>query len=345
MIRVGIAGFGKMGKIRAEAVLARDDMELVAIYDINHNVIEGHEEVVVCEDFDTLLQQNIDALFICAFNSVASEYTIKGLRAGCHVFCEKPPAKTVAELKKVMAVEQEEGRILKYGFNHRFHYSVMEAKKAIDSGEMGKILWMRGVYGKAGSIDYHKEWRNYRKYSGGGILMDQGIHMLDLILYFSGQTFEDNQAFLTNAHWDVEAEDNAFVMMKSQEGLIATVHSSATHWRHKFLLEIMFEKGYVNLDGILSATRSYAPEQLIIGKRANEHTTAMGKPDETNMSFEQDDSWRYEINEFAEAINGDNPMVHGRSQDALRVMTLIEDVYDKSGYYDNHEPLDSTDEG
>ncbi|MFT5926907.1 MAG: putative dehydrogenase [Candidatus Azotimanducaceae bacterium] len=336
LIRVGIAGFGKMGKIRAKAVLAHADMELVAVFDINESVLDGLADVVGCASFDDLLKQDIDALVICAFNSVASEYAAKGLQAGFHVFCEKPPAKTVAELEVVRRIEDSTGLILKYGFNHRFHYSVIEAKKIMDSGEMGNILWMRGVYGKAGSIDYHKEWRNYRQYSGGGILMDQGIHMLDLMLYFSGQKFSDVHAYLTNAHWDVEAEDNAFVMMKTKDGLISTIHSSATQWRHKFLLEIMFEHGYLNLDGILSETRSYAPERLIIGKSEKEHITyAMGKPDEIVMNFEQDDSWQLEINEFADAINGNKAVLHGRSSDAMNVMELIEAIYDQSGYYQN----------
>ena len=84
-----------------------------------------------------------------------------------------------------MEAETKSEKILKYGFNHRYHYSVIEAKKIIDTGEMGKLLWMRGVYGKAGSIDYDKNWRNFRELSGGGILIDQGIHMLDLMMFFS----------------------------------------------------------------------------------------------------------------------------------------------------------------
>ena len=179
----------------------------------------------------------------------------------------------------------------------------MEAKKLIDSGEMGKLLWLRGVYGKAGSIDYHKNWRNYQKYSGGGILIDQGIHMLDLMRYFSGQDFTHINSFVTTSFWDIEAEDNAFAIMQSDEKITAMLHSSATQWKHKFLLEMAFEEGYINLDGILSETRSYAPEKLIIGRREFEDITfAMGKPKENTIWFEYDDSWKIEINEFVEAL-------------------------------------------
>ena len=204
------------------------------------------------------------------------------LNSGLHVFCEKPPAMKLADLNKVYDAFNNSNKILKYGFNHRYHYSVMEAKKIIDSGQMGKLLWLRGAYGKAGSIDYNKNWRNYKKYSGGGILIDQGIHMLDLIRYFSGEEFNKINSYITTAYWNIKVEDNAFILMQSNNKVIASMHSSATQWRHKFLLEMCFEEGYINLDGILSTTRSYAPEKLVFGKREFEDVTfAMGKPKES----------------------------------------------------------------
>lgn len=109
---------------------------------------------------------------------------------------------------------------------------------------MGKLLWLRGVYGKAGSIDYDKNWRNYREYSGGGILIDQGIHMLDLMRYFSNQDFVHINSFVTTSYWNIEAEDNAFAIMQSNEKITAMLHSSATQWKHKFLLEMCFEGIY-----------------------------------------------------------------------------------------------------
>ena len=103
--------------------------------------------------------------------------------------------------------------LLKYGFNHRSHYSVIEAKKIIDSGKLGKLLWIRGVYGKAGSLDYHKNWRNYKKISGGGILIDQGIHMIDLMFHLSGQKFNVQHSLVSTLFWDIESEDNVFALL------------------------------------------------------------------------------------------------------------------------------------
>ncbi len=333
MIKVAIAGFGKIGQVRAKEINKNEHTELVAIYDINKpEVIDNN--IKFCESFEELLSQDIDAIFVCAFNDVLANYTTLALNAGKHVFCEKPPARTSQELKDVIKIEKSSGKILKYGFNHRYHYSVIEAKKLIESGEMGKLLWLRGVYGKAGSIDYHKNWRNYKHISGGGILIDQGIHMLDLMRYFSGQDFIHINSFVTTSFWDIEAEDNAFAIMQSNEKVTAMLHSSATQWKHKFLLEMCFEEGYVNLDGILSGTRSYAPEKLVVGKREFEDITfAMGKPKETTTWFENDDSWKLEIDEFVNAILNNKPILNGTSKDAIETLKLVERIYENSGFY------------
>ena len=333
MLKVGIAGFGKIGQLRAKELQKIESVKLVAIYDLNDVAIDD-SSLEVCASFDALLALELDAIFVCAFNNVLSEYTIKALNQGLHVFCEKPPAKNTEELKLVIAAENASGKILKYGFNHRYHYSVIEAKKIIDSGEMGKLLWMRGAYGKAGSIDYDKNWRNYREISGGGILIDQGIHMLDLMMYFSGGTFSKVNSFVTTAFWNIEAEDNAFAIMQNDDNAVAMLHSSATQWRHKFLLEMCFAEGYINLDGILSGTRSYAPEKMIVGRREFEDIThAMGKPKESTTWFEYDDSWRLEVEEFVGVVTADKTLENGTSQDAYNALKLVEDIYEHSGFY------------
>ena len=187
MIKIGIAGYGKIGQLRANILNERDDVIITGVFDpIKPKRLKSG---TFYESFDELLNSDLDAIFICGYNTVLAEYTAKSLNKGLHVFCEKPPAMKTEDLEKVFDALKSSGKVLKYGFNHRYHYSVMEAKKIIDSGRMGRLLWIRGVYGKAGSIDYDKNWRNYKKYSGGGILIDQGIHMLDLIRYFSAEKF------------------------------------------------------------------------------------------------------------------------------------------------------------
>lgn len=326
-LKFGIAGYGKMGKIREKAIEECPDAEVVGIYDVNHQELRN-KNIKFYNNFDELIASDIDAVIVSAYVKVAADYVMRALKAGKHVFCEKPPAATIMEMQEVLDVERASNKILKYGFNHRYHFSVQEAKKLINQGEMGRLLWMRGIYGKAGSIDFHKNWRNYKEYSGGGILIDQGIHMLDLMRYLAGEEFHYISGCLTQSYWNVECEDNAFLLLKSNSDVVATLHSTANQWQHKFLLEMTFEDGYINLDGILSSTRSYTPETMIVGRREFEDVTfAMGKPKETKTYFEYDKSWNYEIDEFISAIRGSSPVVNGTSKDALAVMKLVDDVY------------------
>jgi len=329
-VKFGIAGYGKMGKIREESILNSSDAKLISIYEVSE-YSHNDKGVVQCNSFDELLTTDIDAVIVSAYVSVAADYVIRALSRGKHVFCEKPPSMTAKEMKKVIEIEKKMRKVLKYGFNHRFHYSVMEAKKVINDGGMGKMLWMRGVYGKAGSIDFHDNWRNYKNYSGGGILLDQGIHMIDLFRYFSNDEFTCLSSHLTSSFWNVECEDNAFLTLKSKNDIVATLHSSATQWKHKFLLEMAFENGFINLDGILSSTRSYAPETMIIGKREFEDITfAMGKPKESITYYEYDNSWSLELSEFIDAIHGKNAINNGTSSDALEIMKITDFVYNNS---------------
>jgi predicted dehydrogenase len=334
-LNVAIAGFGKMGKIRARTLRANANTRLIGIYEKNDALIDSDaDKAIQVDSFAALLALKPDAIFVCAFNNVAAEYTIAALDAGIHVFCEKPPARDTTELAAVIAAEQRSSQVLKYGFNHRLHYSVMEAKRIIDSGTLGPLLWLRGIYGKAGSIDYGSNWRNFKQYSGGGILMDQGIHMLDLFRHLTGLEYNVVSSVLTNSYWHVEVEDNAFVTLQSG-GVVATLHSSANQWKHKFLLEMHFAHGYLTLDGILSESRSYTPEMLISGRREFEDITfAMGKPAEQTTWYEYDNSWTFELNEFLAAIADAKPF-NGTSHDAYQVLQLVEQIYKKSGFYGN----------
>lgn len=329
MIRTGIAGFGKIGKLRFNVLNEHSEFKVTSIFERNESA-EIPKGITRVNSFEQLLNQNLDAVFICAYNDVLAEFTIKAIKAGIHVFCEKPPARSVSELLEVKDVYDNSNLVLKYGFNHRYHFSVMEAKRLIDTGEYGKFLYARGVYGKAGSIDYDKNWRNYKKISGGGILIDQGIHMLDLMRHLTSDEYTVRHALVKTLFWDIESEDNAFILMEGTKQGVVSIHSSATQWRHKFLLELTFEKGYINLDGILSGTRSYAPESLRHGLREFEDITwAMGKPQEHVVWFENDDSWKQEIEEFYDNIKRGTRTKNGTIEDALNTLRLVEEVYKK----------------
>ena len=327
MIKVGIAGFGKIGKLRYNILKDHPHFEVIGLLDKNLNS-PTPKTIKRVSSFSDLIELKIDVVFICSFNDVLADFAIQAIEKGIHVFCEKPPARTVKELEKVKTAFEKSNVTLKYGFNHRYHYSVTEANRIIKEGDFGKLLNFRGVYGKAGSIDYNKNWRNYKKISGGGIVIDQGIHMLDLIRFLSGQEFEVKYSLIKTLFWNIDSEDNAFIILEGDKGSVGSVHSSATQWKHKFLLELTFENGYINLDGILSETRSYAPESLRYGLREFEDITwAMGKPQEHVIWFENDDSWKLEIEEFYRAIAGKGEVLNGTIEDALNTLSLVESVY------------------
>ena len=327
-MKVGLVGYGKMGQIREKIINESKNFDLVAILEKNNKVFKCDKKYHLCKNYDELLRMDIDAVFLCTYVKYFSEYTIKALKSNKHVFCEKPPTMTLSEMKDVIKEEKKSGKILKYGFNHRFHYSVMEAKKIIKSGDLGHLLWFRGVYGKAGSIDYNENWRNHKKYSGGGIFIDQGIHMIDLIRFLSEKEFLAQYSYLSRSYWKNETEDNANIFLKSKDGIFANVHSSANQWKHKFLLEICLEDGFIILDGLLSSTRSYTPEKLIISKREFEDITfAMGKPKEQITFFENDQSWELELEEFNTCIKNNSAVINGNSKDSLELMKIVNEVY------------------
>jgi len=327
-INFGIVGFGKIGRIRSNVISKIDNAQLIAIYDVSRKKIKN--DIKFCNSYSELLDQNIDAIIISGYTIDSAKFTIEALQKGIHVFCEKPPAMNVREVKQVIKAEEKSKKILKYGFNHRYHSSILEAKKIIDNNKLGKIILMRGVYGKAGSLDFNKDWRSYKKYTGGGILMDQGIHMLDLLRFLSGQEFTCHSSIVKKLLWNIEFEDNAFALLKSKKNIIASIHSSATQWKHKFLLEVILEKGFITLDGILSSTNSYAPEKIIIASNGIKSTKkSMGKPSEKKIYFNIDKSWQLEIEEFIYCITKKVKVQNGSSYDALKTMKLIEEIYSK----------------
>ena len=329
-LRVGVIGIGKMGSLRAGLVRSHENLELACVSDIDESKSKLFD-VPFFKEPSELLAQDIDAVFICTYNNVVAGLTIEAINAEKHVFCEKPPGFSVEDVERVIEAERSKpGLKVKYGLNHRYHYSVIEAKKLIDSKRFGKILWMRGIYGKAGGVQFDNIWRNDAGKAGGGILLDQGIHMLDLFEYFCGG-FNQIQSYVTTLHWNIPVEDNVFTIMKNNDNQVAFFHSSSTQWKHKFSLEIALEGGYINLNGILSSTRSYGDETLTFAKKQFEDTSfALGKPREETIYFDRDDSWTLEVNDFVDTVMNDSPVESCNTSDALKLMKLIEKIYKAS---------------
>lgn len=324
ILRVGIAGFGATGQLRRRHIDQHPNLTTVAVCDITLEEGVDPDGLRRHSHYSQLLQEDLDVLFVCITNDMAAEVTIAGLERGLDVFCEKPPARNPAEVEAVREVEARlPGRKLKYGFNHRYHDSVRDAHRIISSGKLGHIVDIRGVYGKSKMVRFDADWRTKREVAGGGILLDQGIHMLDMLRYFGGE-FVDIHSYISNAYWRHDVEDNAYALMRTADGVVAMIQSSATQWRHRFNLEITLSEGAVILSGILSSTKSYGAETLTVVHRGEDDG---GDPVEVTTRYNRDDSWRREIDEFAEAVLKDEPVRHGSSLDALKTLQLVYDIY------------------
>ena len=327
ILRVGIAGYGVVGKRRRHFIDRHENLRTVAVCDRSFDSDATLDDGTRCfRSYKDMLNEDLDILFVCMTNDIAPETTIAGLERGLHVFCEKPPGRSVEDIVRVMECERKHpGRKVKYGFNHRYHDSVVDARRMIESGQLGQLVNLRGVYGKSQFIDFAdgKNWRVHRDQAGGGILLDQGIHMVDLMRLFAGE-FVDVHSFVSNDYWKHDVEDNAYALMRTRERVVAMLHSSATQWRHMFNLEITLARGAVILSGILSSSKSYGSETLtIITAAAND----VGDPRETMTRYNYDPSWEREIEDFADAVLNDRPIETGSTMDALRTMELVYKIY------------------
>lgn len=324
--KVGIAGYGVVGQRRRHFIDKLNNFKTVAVCDIKYTNTNVTEEkgAKVFNNYKDLLKEDLDVLFVCLTNDVAAEVTMAGLNRKLHVFCEKPPGKDLLDIHNVIQVEKKHPELkLMYGFNHRYHDSVRTAQDLIKSGELGKIINLRGVYGKSQIVPFQTGWRAQRAIAGGGILLDQGIHMVDLIRMFVGD-FDQIHSFVDNNFWKHDVEDNAYALMKTKEGVVAFLHSTATQWRHRFHLEISMEKGSITLSGILSGSKSYGAETITVAYSTGEHG---GDPKEVTTRYNEDNSWSDEIQYFTDSIVKNRKIEQGSSEDAFKTMELVYRIY------------------
>jgi len=326
-LKIGIAGYGIVGKLRGACVERHPNMRLVAVCD---RIFEDEEAppigVRYFTNYQDLLKEKLDALFVCMTTDLASQATIAGLEHGLNVFCEKPPGRDLDDITRVIRCERKQPNLkLMYGFNHRYHESVIDALRIIRSGKLGSIINLRGVYGKSKLITFNQsDWRTKRAIAGGGVLLDQGIHMVDLMRLFAGE-FVEVQSIVTNSHWGYDVEDNAYALMRTEDGIVGLLNSSATQWRHRFHLDLNLERGSIILGGILSGTKSYGAETLTVLTMG--HDNDNGEPKEKLRQYHRDQSWQMEIDHFAESILEDKPIENGTSSEAFKTMKLLYTIY------------------
>jgi predicted dehydrogenase len=252
----------------------------------------------VAQSPEEALAGDVDLAIIATYHRDLAPLACLALEAGCHVLVEKPGGRSSAELLLLRERAKSHDRLVRVGYNHRFHPALLRARDLIDSGAYGNVMNLRGRYGHGGRPGYEHEWRADPALSGGGELLDQGVHLIDLVRYLAGNV---TLAFaeLRTDFWNCTVEDNAYLGLRPEAGGFAWLHASWTEWKNLFSLEIALQRAKIE----------------------------MGPPTTTRWEWPfPDKSWEREVTDVASALAGGD--AHGAGvDDALAVLEIVEKAY------------------
>jgi predicted dehydrogenase len=325
-VRVAIIGCGVIGQKRARAL---KDCHLVACVDRVAERAAALARTVSgslpCEDWRAVVaRQDVDIVIISTTHDLLAEIALAAVTAGKHVLVEKPAARRATELDAVIAVAQHQRVLVRVGFNHRYHPALRKARTLCGEGALGDLLYVRGRYGHGGRLGYEKEWRADPAISGGGELIDQGVHLIDLARWFLGD-FTAVQGFAHTYYWEMPVEDNGFLLLKTAARQTAFLHASCTEWKNLFSFEIFGRQGKLDISGLGG---SYGTERLTYYRMLPQ----LGPPETTIWEYPMaDTSWEMEFAEFMEDIRLERQPA-ASLQDAQAALRVIEQVYKVSGY-------------
>ena len=267
---------------------------------------------------------SVDAVMIATVNASLTPIALQAAQAGKHVLVEKPAAINLKELAQLESLAQQRRVCVRVGYNHRYHPAGLKALEIFRTGALGPIMFVRGRYGQGGRIGYDQEWRADPKLSGGGELIDQGVHLIDLAGIFLGE-FTDVQGHAATYFWNMPVDDNAFISLRNAEGKTAWLHASCTEWKNLFSLEIYGRDGKLHWEGLGG---SYGIERLTHYRMLPQ----MGPPETTVYEFPRgDESWKLEMGEFFEDIRLQRTPVPGLKE-ARAALAVVERIHEKSGF-------------
>jgi predicted dehydrogenase len=322
---VGIVGCGRIGNRRAETLKKFPQAELTAVADADAPRAEKLAKTyggIVFPDWHSITRNNcINTVLVCTTNDLLVPITIDALANKKHVLVEKPAARNLGELETVIAEYEAAGKRnrVKVGFNHRFHPAFSKAKEIIATENIGEIMCIRARYGHGGRLGYDKEWRSQPEISGGGELLDQGVHVIDLGRYFVGD-FSRVSGQCYTLFWNAPVEDNCFALLETPKGQALQFHVSTTQWKNIFSMEIFCRTGQLNIDGMGG---SYGKETLTFYKMKPE----MGPPDRQVYEWDgPDKSWELEFADFLDAIEH-NREPNGSLYDARAALKAVKEIY------------------
>jgi predicted dehydrogenase len=320
--RVGIVGAGLIGKKRARSLTS--EQNLIGVYDTNLSSAESFAQELSTRTFQSLssLLEEVGPgglIIVATSHDALASISIDAINSKCHVLVEKPGARDFFELERVVKLAEANNVLLRVGYNHRFHPGVTSLRGICSSGELGAMILIRATYGHGGRPGYEKEWRANRVLSGGGELLDQGSHLLDLCQFLAGEV-RIEYAALPRIYWNMEVEDNAFLAGVAGEKTKLWMHASWTEWKNKFNFEVFFETGKVEVKGLGG---SYGVEKFYVYRMPG----GLGVPDVSVVSYpESDVSWRFEMEDVLNHIDGKQG-IGASGQDALLTLKEIRKAY------------------
>lgn len=327
-MRVAIAGCGLIGRKRAEALRGHD--RLVGCFDVVQQAaadVAATFGTVACPSMEALLELEPDAVVVAVTHERLAALSIQALEAGAHVLVEKPAGLSVAQVNELIAASARTGCRVKVGFNHRYHVGIDRIVCEARSGVHGDVLYLRGRYGHGGRPGYDREWRAQPTRSGGGEIVDQGFHLLDLSHWLLGR-LPLNAALVRTHFWDTPVDDNAVLVLGDRHSRVspwALLHVSWTEWKNMFSLEIYCRRAKLQVDGL---ARSYGPQIV----RVHRMSEQLGPPETEVIRYpEGDDSWRREWEHFCERLADGAPM-GGALEDARYAWDIVERAYSETGY-------------
>lgn len=326
---VSIIGCGLIGNKRAKALV---DSRLVICADIDvkraQRTASEYKNVLSTTNWhEAVSHPGVNVVIAAATNDMLAQICFEAAKLGKHVLVEKPAARHSSELTETIQIAKQTGSRIHVGFNHRYHPALQKAHKLVGDGACGELMFIRGRYGHGGRVGYEKEWRADPSISGGGELLDQGVHLIDLARWFLGE-FPMVIGWAGTYYWDMPVDDNGFMLLQTAEKQTAFLHVSWTEWKNMFSLEIYGRAAKLQVDGLGG---SYGQEKLTFYKMLPE----MGPPETSVWEFPGEDvSWEMEYKEFLDDIRlGREP--NPGLEDAAAALKIVEKIYKESGY-DHH---------
>ncbi len=322
---VGIIGCGVIGARRAGALAGA---RLIACADANLDraiALASATGAKLARDWREILDHDgVDAVVVATTNEALAEIAAAAIQAGKHVLLEKPGGRSVAEIERLIALERTHDVRVRAGFNHRYHPALIKARELVDAGAVGELMFVRGRYGHGGRLGYEKEWRANPALSGGGELIDQGVHLIDLARWFLGD-FTGVDGVARTFFWDMPVDDNAFMTLTTSARRIAFLHVSCTEWKNIFSFEIYGRTGKIQIEGLGG---SYGIERITHYRMLPE----MGPPETTAWEYPRNDrSWELEMAELIDDI-AQRRRPAANLDDARAALEVVETIYRSSGY-------------